>query len=50
MNSMVPLESKVDTINEKLVEKLDSHAGQTMDLGHWLQLWAFGVQPNLFLS
>jgi hypothetical protein len=43
MDSMVHLEPKVDLVIEQMVEQLDKISGQTIDLGLWLQLYAFGT-------
>lgn len=42
MDSMVYLEPKVDLVISQMVEQLDKINGQTIDLGLWLQLYAFG--------
>lgn len=43
MDSMVHLEPKVDLVIEQMVEQLDKISGQTIDLGLWMQLYAFGT-------
>ena len=43
MDSMVYLEPKVDLVISQMVEQLDKINGQTIDLGLWLQLYAFGM-------
>ncbi|KAB8253313.1 cytochrome P450 [Aspergillus flavus] len=41
MSSMVHFESKVNVVIETLIHKLEARCGKTIDLGHWLQMWAF---------
>ncbi|KAJ5455519.1 cytochrome P450 family protein, partial [Penicillium daleae] len=43
MDSMVYLEPKVDLVISEMVEQLDKVNGQTIDLGLWLQLYAFNI-------
>jgi hypothetical protein len=43
MDSMIYLEPKVDVVIKKLIEKLNEQCGNTIDLGTWLQYWAFGT-------
>lgn len=43
MDSMVHLEPKVDLVISQMVEQLDKISGQTIDLGLWMQLYAFGT-------
>jgi hypothetical protein len=43
MDSMVYLEPKVDLVISQMVEQLEKIDGQTIDLGLWLQLYAFGM-------
>lgn len=43
MDSMVYLEPKVDLVISQMVEQLDKISGQTINLGLWLQLYAFGM-------
>lgn len=43
MDSMVHLEPKVDLVISQMVEQLDKISGQTINLGLWLQLYAFGT-------
>ncbi|KAJ5157810.1 cytochrome P450 [Penicillium canariense] len=43
MDSMVYLEPKVNLVISQMVEQLDNISGQTIDLGLWLQLFAFDV-------
>lgn len=43
MDSMVYLEPKVDLVISEMVEQLDKVNGQTIDLGLWLQLYAFST-------
>lgn len=42
MDSMVYLEPKINAVVESLTKKLDQLCGQTIDLGDWLQFFAFG--------
>ncbi len=47
MESMIHLEPKVDDVIVALLEKLDELPGQIIDLGPWLQWFAFGMfTPN----
>ncbi|KAI0597880.1 cytochrome P450 [Biscogniauxia sp. FL1348] len=43
MESMIHLEPKVDGVIRLLLEKLDAKIGENVDLGLWLQLFAFDV-------
>lgn len=43
MESVVRLEPRVDSVINTLVTKLDQLCGQTIDLGFWLQMFAFGI-------
>lgn len=43
MHSMVLLEPKVDIVISQMVDHLDKIDGETIDLGFWLQLYAFGM-------
>jgi cytochrome P450 len=43
MDSMVHLEPNVDLVISQMVEQLDKINGRTIDLGLWLQLYAFGM-------
>lgn len=49
MSSMVHFESKVNVVIETLIHKLEARCGKTIDLGHWLQMWAFGVFTHLLV-
>jgi hypothetical protein len=43
MDSMVLLEPKVDIVISQMIGQLDKLDGETIDLGFWLQLYAFGM-------
>ncbi|CEJ57775.1 hypothetical protein PMG11_06456 [Penicillium brasilianum] len=43
MHSMVLLEPKVDIVISQMVDQLDKIDGETIDLGFWLQLYAFDI-------
>ncbi|KAI1503903.1 cytochrome P450 [Biscogniauxia marginata] len=43
MESMIHLEPKVDSVIQLMLGKLDERLGETVDLGFWLQLFAFDV-------
>ncbi|KAI0007011.1 cytochrome P450 [Xylariaceae sp. FL0662B] len=43
MDSMIYLEPHVDSLINTLVERLGGFTGQTIDLGYWMQLFAFDV-------
>jgi hypothetical protein len=43
MESVVNLEPRVDVAIKALVEKLDEQCGHYIDLGPWLQFFAFGI-------
>lgn len=46
MESMVHLEPRIDVVIKALIEKLDELCGHTIDLGDWLQFFAFGLLFN----
>ncbi|OOO06873.1 cytochrome P450 [Aspergillus oryzae] len=50
MSSMVHFESKVNVVIETLIHKLEARCGKTIDLGHWLQMWAFDVIGSISFS
>ncbi|KAJ5181654.1 hypothetical protein N7449_011801 [Penicillium cf. viridicatum] len=50
MSSMVHLEPKVNVVIEQLIQKLEARCGTTVDLGHWLQMWAFDVIGSVSFS
>jgi cytochrome P450 len=43
MNSLVQYQGKVDEAIEAMVEQMRERGGETVDLGVWLQLFAFGA-------
>lgn len=43
MNSLVQYQGKVDEAIEVMVEQMRKKGGETVDLGVWLQLFAFGA-------
>ncbi|GME65706.1 hypothetical protein N7449_011801 [Neofusicoccum parvum] len=50
MDSMVYLEPKINAVVESLTKKLDQLCGQTIDLGDWLQFFAFDVIGSVSFS
>ncbi len=48
MDTMVNLEPMIDELIIDLLRKLRELQGQRIDLGHWVQLYAFGTFPVFF--
>lgn len=46
-DSLLHLEQNVDDVIRSLLAKLDSVRDQKIDLGEWLQLFAFGENPPI---